>query len=123
MRFLAGKVETVADLSKTSRLLLGKPTEDAVIAHGVCEFEDEIPMLPWAKALYEERKGNLQKGHPSERCLGHGVVDFDSHQTPRRVIQTPTWRRRGRACRECRPGRRQSSWDWRPSLEQVIRSG
>src|SRR6201997_4113976 len=41
----------------------------------------EIPMQPWAKALYEERKKNLQKGHPSERCLGHGVVDFDNHQT------------------------------------------
>jgi len=26
----------------------------------------EIPMQPWAKALYEERKANLQKGHPSE---------------------------------------------------------
>ena len=50
----------------------------------------EIPMLPWAKTLYEERKGNLQKGHPSERCLGHGVTDFDAHATPRRVIQTPT---------------------------------
>ena len=50
----------------------------------------EIPMLPWAKTLYEERKANLQKGHPSERCLGHGVMDFDSHQTPRRIIQTPT---------------------------------
>ena len=49
----------------------------------------EIPMLPWAKALYEERKGNLQKGHPSERCLGHAVADFDSHQTPRRIIQSP----------------------------------
>jgi hypothetical protein len=49
----------------------------------------EIPMLPWAKALYEGRKGNLQKGHPSERCLGHGVVDFDTHQTPRRIIQSP----------------------------------
>ena len=46
-------------------------------------------MQPWAKALYEERKKNLQKGHPSERCLGHGVVDFDNHQTPRRIIQTP----------------------------------
>src|SRR5260370_8937127 len=33
----------------------------------------EIPMLPWAKALYDQRKANLQKGHPSERCLGHGV--------------------------------------------------
>ena len=49
----------------------------------------EIPMLPWAKELYEERKRNLQRGHPSERCLGHGVADFDTHQTPRRIIQTP----------------------------------
>src|SRR5438477_10517806 len=49
----------------------------------------EIPMLPWAKQLYEQRKGNLQKGHPSERCLGHGVADFDTHQTPRRIIQSP----------------------------------
>ena len=48
----------------------------------------EIPMLPSAKALYEERKANLQKGHPSERCLGHGVADFDTHQTPRRIIQS-----------------------------------
>src|SRR5947208_13743347 len=30
----------------------------------------EIPMLPWAKQLYEERKKNQQRGHPSERCLG-----------------------------------------------------
>jgi len=48
----------------------------------------DIPMLPWARALYQERKGNLQKGHPSERCLGHGVTDFDTHATPRRIIQT-----------------------------------
>jgi len=49
----------------------------------------EIPMLPWAKALYEERKRNFQRGHPSERCLTHGVTDFDTHLTPRRIIQTP----------------------------------
>src|SRR5215471_3105861 len=49
----------------------------------------EIPMLPWAKALYKQRVENLQKGHPSERCLTHGVTDFDTHQTPRRVVQTP----------------------------------
>src|SRR6266567_8038939 len=29
------------------------------------------PMLPWAEKLYKERVANLQKGHPSERCLGH----------------------------------------------------
>jgi hypothetical protein len=49
----------------------------------------EIPMLPEAKALYERRKGNLQKGHPSERCLGHGVTDFSTVATPRKIIQTP----------------------------------
>ena len=49
----------------------------------------EVPMLPWAKALYKERTENLQKGHPSERCIGHGVTDFDTHPTPRRIIQTP----------------------------------
>src|SRR5437016_8726329 len=48
----------------------------------------EIPMLPGAKSLYEQRKANLQKGHPSERCLGHGVTDFDTVATPRKIIQT-----------------------------------
>jgi hypothetical protein len=47
----------------------------------------EIPMLPWAKELYEARKKNLQKGHPSERCLGHGVADFDTLAAPRKIIQ------------------------------------
>jgi hypothetical protein len=47
------------------------------------------PMLPWAEALFKERKGNLEKGHPSERCLGHGVTDYDTQMSLRRVIQTP----------------------------------
>ena len=40
-------------------------------------------------ALYEDRVKNFQRGHPSERCLTHGVTDFDTHLTPRRIIQTP----------------------------------
>jgi len=71
------------DLSGIWRATDGKYFQD-LGAGGV-----DIPMLPWAKALYEERKRNLQKGHPSERCLGHGVTDFDAHATPRRIIQTP----------------------------------
>ena len=47
------------------------------------------PMQPWAAALFKQRKENLEKGHPSERCLGHGVTDYDTAATPRRIIQTP----------------------------------
>jgi len=49
----------------------------------------EILMLPWAEKLYKERKENLQKGHPSERCIGHGVTDYDTQTSLRRFIQTP----------------------------------
>ncbi|HEV2198874.1 MAG TPA: hypothetical protein VGR73_03565 [Bryobacteraceae bacterium] len=49
----------------------------------------QIPMLPWAEKLYKDRKENLQKGHPSERCLGHGVTDYDSQVSLRRVVQAP----------------------------------
>ena len=48
------------------------------------------PMLPAAEKLYKQRLAQLQKGHPSERCLGHGVTDFDTVPAPRRFIQTPT---------------------------------
>jgi hypothetical protein len=49
----------------------------------------QISMLPWADALYKQRVENLEKGHPSERCLGHGVTDYDTSGTIRRFIQTP----------------------------------
>ena len=49
----------------------------------------EAPMLPSAAALYKDRLAQLQKGHPSERCLGHGVTDYDTVPAPRRFLQTP----------------------------------
>src|ERR1700730_16250450 len=49
----------------------------------------KIQMLPWAEALFNQRKENREKGHPSERCIGHGVTDYDTAATSRRIIQTP----------------------------------
>ena len=49
----------------------------------------EVPMLPWAAALSKERSEQLAKGHPSERCLTHGVTDFDTLGINWKIIQTP----------------------------------
>jgi hypothetical protein len=49
----------------------------------------DVPFQPWAAALYQRRQETNGKGRPSERCLTHGVTDFDALATPRRIIQTP----------------------------------
>jgi hypothetical protein len=49
-----------------------------------------VPFQPWALALYKERQANHGMGRPSERCLTHGVTDFDALGTPRRFLQTAT---------------------------------
>lgn len=50
----------------------------------------DVPFQPWALALYKERQANHGMGRPSERCLTHGVTDFDALGTPRRFLQTAT---------------------------------
>src|SRR6516164_9189064 len=49
----------------------------------------EVPFQPSAADLYKQRQQNNGKGRPSERCLSHGVTDFDALPTPRKFIQTP----------------------------------
>src|SRR6516164_2028222 len=48
-----------------------------------------VPIQPWAQALYKQRKENMGKGRPSERCLTRGVVDFDTIPMNIKFIQTP----------------------------------
>ena len=48
-----------------------------------------VPLQPWAQALYKQRKENMGKGRPSERCLTRGVVDFDTIPMNIKFIQTP----------------------------------
>jgi hypothetical protein len=49
----------------------------------------QIPMQPWAAQIYKERIDNLGKDRPSATCLPHSVVDFDTHHTPKKIVQTP----------------------------------
>ncbi|HEY1240936.1 MAG TPA: hypothetical protein VGF16_10285 [Bryobacteraceae bacterium] len=48
----------------------------------------EIPMRPWAAALYKERKENFGKDRPSSNCLPHSVTDFDAHFNPKKIVHT-----------------------------------
>ena len=49
----------------------------------------DVPFQPWARDLYRKRQESNGMGRPSERCLTHGVTDFDALASPRRIIQTP----------------------------------
>jgi hypothetical protein len=49
----------------------------------------EVPMQPWAAALYKERQENFGKDRPSGHCLPHSITDFDAHHMPKKVLQTP----------------------------------
>src|ERR1700682_5637308 len=33
----------------------------------------EVPIQPWAAAIYKERQEQNGKGRPSERCISHGL--------------------------------------------------
>jgi hypothetical protein len=89
-----GKPNLSAPAPKTAD---GKPDlSGAWDTAGVKYFMDlaadgvEAPLLPSAAALYKQRLALLQKGHPSERCIGHGPTDYATLPAPRRFVQTPT---------------------------------
>jgi hypothetical protein len=49
-----------------------------------------VMFQPWARALYDERRGTHGKGRPSERCLPAGVPAMMlARDEPWKVVQTP----------------------------------
>jgi len=48
----------------------------------------EVPMLPWAKELYDKRKAALGKDDPEARCLPPGVPRMTTTPYPWSFIQT-----------------------------------
>ncbi len=49
----------------------------------------EIPLQPWAEALFNQRAANFGGGRPSQRCLPHGIPDAMLYGGPLKIVQTP----------------------------------
>jgi hypothetical protein len=50
---------------------------------------DDVPLQPWARALYEQRNANFRRDNPLIRCLPAGVPRLDAYTHPYKIIQTP----------------------------------
>ena len=50
---------------------------------------DEIPLQPWAAALYKERIDNNGKDHPGVSCLPSGIPEKDNIPDGLKIVQTP----------------------------------
>ena len=50
---------------------------------------EEIPLQPWAAALYKERIDNNGKDHPGVRCLPSGIPEKDNIPDGLKIVQTP----------------------------------
>jgi hypothetical protein len=48
----------------------------------------QVPLQPWAEALYKERRANLSKDDPEGHCLPAGVPRISPF--PYKIVQTPT---------------------------------
>jgi len=50
---------------------------------------EEVPLQPWAGALYKERIENNGKDHPGVRCLPSGIPEKNNIPDGLKVVQTP----------------------------------
>ena len=50
---------------------------------------EEVPLQPWAAALFKQRGADLSKDFPYTRCLPPGVPMISSFPAPWKIIQNP----------------------------------
>ena len=48
-----------------------------------------LPLQPWAADLLKKRKEENSKDNPDAHCLPMGLMQFEIHPQPRKMIQTP----------------------------------
>jgi len=49
----------------------------------------EVPFLPSAEAVYQERRASLSKDHPGARCLPSGIPEKDVVPAPYKIVELP----------------------------------
>jgi len=47
------------------------------------------PAQPWAEAFFKKIQASEGAGRPQEKCLPHGVTDYDALPMPVKIVQTP----------------------------------
>jgi len=52
-------------------------------------FKDGLPFQPWAAELHRQRVVDNSKDNPDAHCLPMGLMQFNTHGQPRKMIQTP----------------------------------
>jgi hypothetical protein len=52
-------------------------------------FTDGLPLRPWAADVLARRKADNSKDNPDAHCLPMGIIQFNTHPFPRKMIQTP----------------------------------
>ena len=52
-------------------------------------FKDGLPFQPWAAELHRQRVAENSKDNPDAHCLPMGLMQFNTHGQPRKMIQTP----------------------------------
>lgn len=53
------------------------------------DFQDGLPLQPWAAELKKQRMADISKDNPDAHCLPMGNMQFNTHPQPRKIIQTP----------------------------------
>jgi hypothetical protein len=49
----------------------------------------QVSALPWADAFFKKIQASEGAGRPQERCLPHGIPDYDALPMPIKIVQTP----------------------------------
>jgi hypothetical protein len=49
----------------------------------------QAPTLPWAEAYFKKIQTGNGAGRPQEKCLPHGITDYDALPMPIKIVQTP----------------------------------